>query len=41
MKAVAAIRTADETVLYAQALALFLVLLVFVLLIQRGGVPIG
>ena len=40
MKAVAAIRTADETVLFAQGLALLLVL-VFVLLIQRGGVPIG
>ena len=41
MKAVAAIRTADETVHFAQGLALLLVLLVFVLLIQRGGVPIG
>ena len=41
MKAVAAIRTADETALFAQGLALLLVLLVFVLLIQRGGVPIG
>jgi len=40
MRAKAAIRTADETVHYAQALVLLLVL-VLVLLIQRGGVPIG
>ncbi|MEL7682494.1 hypothetical protein ABC955_01010 [Citromicrobium bathyomarinum] len=40
MKAVAAIRTADETVLFAQGLALLLVIFL-VLLIQRGGVPIG
>ena len=40
MKAVAAIRTADETVLCAQGLALLLVIFL-VLLIQRGGVPIG
>ncbi|MEL7690583.1 hypothetical protein [Citromicrobium bathyomarinum] len=41
MKAKAAIRTADENALFAQGLVLLLVLLVFVLLIQRGGVPIG
>ena len=40
MKAVAAIRTADETVRFAQGLALLLVIFL-VLLIQRGGVPIG
>tara|TARA_R100000049_G_C1943742_1_gene88333 strand:- start:864 stop:986 length:123 start_codon:yes stop_codon:yes gene_type:complete len=40
MKAVAAIRTADETVHFAQGLALLLVIFL-VLLIQRGGVPIG
>lgn len=40
MKAVAAIRTADETVLFAQGFALLLVIFL-VLLIQRGGVPIG
>lgn len=40
MKAVAAIRTADETVLFAQGLALLLVIFL-VLFIQRGGVPIG
>ena len=40
MKAVAAIRTADETALFAQGLALLLVIFL-VLLIQRGGVPIG
>ena len=40
MKAVAAIRTADETVLFAQGLTLLLVIFL-VLLIQRGGVPIG
>ena len=41
MKAKAAIRTAGENALFAQGLVLLLVLLVFVLLIQRGGVPIG
>lgn len=40
MQAKAAIRTVDETALYAQGLGLFLVL-VIVLLIERGGVPIG
>ena len=41
MKAKAAIRAADENALFVQGLVLLLVLLVFVLLIQRGGVPIG
>ncbi len=40
MRAKAAIRTADETVLKAQGLVLLLAV-VLVLLIQRGGVPIG
>ena len=40
MRAKAAILTADETVQFAQALVLFLAV-VLVLLIQRGGVPIG
>lgn len=40
MQAKAAIRTADETVLYAQGLALLLVL-VILLISERGGVPIG
>ena len=40
MKAKAAIRTADENALFAQGLALLLVIFL-VLLIQRGGVPIG
>ena len=40
MQAKAAIRSADKTVLNAQGLVLLLVL-VLVLLIERGGVPIG
>lgn len=40
MKAQAAIRTADETVLKAQGLVLLLVL-VLLLISERGGVPIG
>ena len=40
MPAKAAIRTADKTVLYAQGLVL-LVVLVLVLISERGGVPIG
>lgn len=40
MRAKAAIRTAEDTVPFAQGLLLF-VLLVLVLLIERGGVPIG
>ncbi|GAB5348361.1 hypothetical protein TMRO357_01297 [Alteriqipengyuania sp. 357] len=40
MQAKAAIRTAKATVLNAQAFVLLLIL-VLVLLIQRGGVPIG
>lgn len=40
MRAKAAIRTVDETVLKAQGLVLLLIL-VIVLLIERGGVPIG